>query len=180
MFNNKPNTMTFFKEVELMAHKLMNTHFIYNGISYNMFNKNWKFEFNNNKTRLGLCKSSRISRRGTIYLSAWLIKNSNTTIEVWKNTMLHEIAHAIDIDLRGKSDHSYKWRDIALHIGCDGKRCGNAKVDGTKVDTKYTLICDACGIKRPSHKKRKRECSCPCNPNKGFDRNYLLRQIRNY
>ena len=96
----------------------------------------------------------------------------------WKNTILHEIAHAIDCEKRGTSDHSWRWRRIALQIGCDGQRCSNAKVDSTK--TKYKMVCGNCGKETPSHKKVRRTYACGdcCNKYNGgrFHEKYALKQ----
>jgi len=48
------------------------------------------------------------------------------------NTCRHEIAHALDYFIRGKSNHDEHWRKIALSLGCDGKRCNSDAVMPTK------------------------------------------------
>ena len=169
--------MTLLSEVKEMAIDLMNNPFYYRGITYNMNDMGWSFNFNNNKSRLGLC-----SRKGgkTIYLSKWVIENSQEDFGTWENTMLHEIAHAIDYEIRGKSSHGYQWQSIALAIGCDGKRRAKVEFDMDTITTKYTMICDSCGKRSPSHKKRRRKVSCGVCSNGVYNENYILRQVQNY
>lgn len=167
------------KEINKLALNHMATDFEYNGSTYNMLDLGWCFEFNDRKRALGLCSK----RRKTIYLSKWLIENSDNGIDTWNNTILHEIAHAIDFEIRGRSAHDYHWRRIAKTIGCDGQRC--SVVDYAKdVQAKYTTKCDNCGRETPSHKRSKRieqgrvACGKCCNGT--FNKKYVLRQIQNY
>ena len=43
--------------------------------------------------------------------------------EVIKNTILHEIAHAIVG--YGVSAHGSEWKRMAMSIGCNGQRCSS-------------------------------------------------------
>lgn len=177
---NKPlgtqKCLTMVDKIKNMALGYMSKDFTVNGRIYNMNKCHWKFEFNNRKRALGLCSP----RNRTIYLSNWVIQNSNNTFETWEQTMLHEIAHAIDVENRGRSDHSWIWLNIARQIGYKGGR--EAKID-YKEDTvsKYTIVCDKCGYTHPSHKRSRKieEGRVSCG-NGFFDKNKLLRQVRNY
>ena len=118
------------------------------------------------------------SRTKEIKLSKWVIENSNEDISVWRNTVLHEIAHGIDFIIRGTSKHDYRWRNIALAIGCDGERTASIKVESST--SKYTMECGSCGYSFASHKKRKREVSCgKCAPGY-FNSEFIMEQIQNY
>ena len=161
-------------EITKMANELMSTTFHYRGVEYNMKRQGWTFGYSTRKNALGTCKS----RGKEIKLSEWMIKNSNENISVWKNTMLHEIAHAIDYTRRGTSSHDYNWKSIALSIGCDGKRTHSIDVDVNS--SKYTMKCGTCGYSFPSHKRRKRKSSCGnCAPGH-YDENFIMEQIQNY
>ena len=172
--------MTLSKDVHSMAIRLMDTTFKYNGEYYNLRNLNWDFEYTTKKRSLGSCRYSRSNRKvRSIGLSKWLILNANEPLSTWENVMLHEIAHAIDVEIRGRSDHSWKWKHIARSIGCDAERTTKVSYD-KGINSKYTLICDACGHETPSHKIKRRECSCgECNPGR-YDERFLLRQVQNY
>ena len=180
-------------EVRAMALDFMEEDFMVNGELYNMIDCGWKFSLNNNKTRFGLCvyKGKRdffggiIWQSKKLHLSQWLIKEVDKTFDEWKNTMLHEIAHAIDVEIRNKSGHDAHWRNIALAIGCDGERCFDAEVDPRS--GKYTISCPN-GHEQVGHKSSRRilngKISCgKCSKEagtKGFNRAYLLTQTQNY
>jgi predicted SprT family Zn-dependent metalloprotease len=138
-------------------------------LAFNLMNKHglldsyWKFEFDNAKRRFGLC--SHLEKK--IYLSKHLTElNSEERV---KNTILHEIAHAL---VGFKHGHNIVWKRKAIEIGCDGKRCYSA----TNVITpqaKYTAICSNCGFEDKKHKKPKRVYSCgKCSST--FNKNYIL------
>jgi len=87
-----------------LARGLMNQHGLHD----------WTFQFDNAKRRFGQC---RFGTR-TISLSAPLVKiNDEARI---RNTILHEIAHAL---VGAGHGHDYVWRMKARAIGCDGERC---------------------------------------------------------
>lgn len=162
-------------QVYRMGVEYMNKDFVVGGKVYNMKKLGWRFSMNNNKSRFGVCRN-KFSRTWDgkkeifakeIQLSEWLVMNCDKTFDGWVNTMLHEIAHAIDKEIRQTSAHDYVWRRIALSIGCDGKRCGSAKVDATQ--SKYTLTCPNCNKKQAGHKKRRRKIACGdcCNKYNG-------------
>lgn len=162
--------------------KLANEHlskdYTYNNKTFNLKKLGWRFEFNTRKRSLGLCSP----RNRTIYLSEWLIKNSNNSIETWENTILHEIAHAIDFTNRGWSSHDRVWRNIALSIGCDGERC--SKVDKVaNIKTKYTATCKNCSNTLNYHRKSRKieQGQASCNKcSNTFDPKCTFNVTQNY
>ena len=85
-----------------------------------------------------------------------------------KNTILHEIAHALDFCIRGKSAHDYIWKSIAIEIGCDGKRCYDVNEEVKEKLYKYVAICPIHGIvggwtRKPKELgvRRCRKCGSP-------------------
>jgi predicted SprT family Zn-dependent metalloprotease len=102
----------------------------------------------------------------------------------FENTIRHEIAHAIEFEVRGTSDHGNLWKLIARQVLCNAERCYKINEVSITSPTKYTLICDNCGVERPSHKKKKRKSACGkcCNTYNGgrFTEKFLLRQVQNY
>lgn len=174
-------------DVLAMAKEHMSKDFHVNGKTYNMKALGWSFSTNTKKRAFGSCKYGWNVKE--IQLSAWIIQNSNTPFEEWVNTMLHEIAHAIDVEIRGRTKHDYKWRHIALTIGCDGERCGRLELtESGKASSKYTIKCNSCGKESASHKRSKviarggRACGNCCRKKNGgvFSTDYLLVQIQNY
>ena len=81
---------------------------------------NYSFKFNNNLSRAGVCKFYTKELGGIIEISRVYLNNKKTTKTMVKNTILHEIAHAI---CGPEAMHNKFWRETALSIGCDGKRC---------------------------------------------------------
>lgn len=95
----------------------------------------YKFKFDNASTRFGSCDY----KKKTIQLSRKLVK-LNSYIEV-KNTILHEIAHAITGPNHG---HDLAWKSNCLRVGAKPERCFSAsRVNMPK--RKYLYTCTGCG-----------------------------------
>lgn len=100
------------KKARALAIRLMKKH----GLS------DWSFKYDNAKRRAGACQYST----KTIRLSQPLTEVR--TDDNVRNTILHEIAHAIVGSGHG---HDSVWRRKAIEIGCDGNRCySDAKIMG--------------------------------------------------
>lgn len=113
----------------------------------------WRFGFANAKSRAGVCKC----RSKIIQLTSFFALH-NTTEEI-TNTILHEIAHALDFEQRGTSDHSYAWKSIALAIGCTGDRCYSSK-DVAMPLGKYVYECPNCSNEMRRHKRTRTNIAC--------------------
>lgn len=143
--------MTLEKAKEL-AIELMTEH--------GLIDKGWSFKLDQAKRRYGCCMHSR----RVISLSSPLtqIRKDDRV----KNTILHEIAHALVGCGHG---HDEVWRRKALEIGCNGHRCSNdASIKGNWVGE--------CPNGHISYKHRvpKRKMSCGvCYPKK-FSEKYLI------
>lgn len=127
---------------------------------YNLDNMGWYFEFDNAKRRFGCCNYKL--RRISLSKPLTLLREESFV----RNTILHEIAHAL---VGGRNGHNEVWRAKAIEIGCDGKRCGNdAKLEG-----KWKGLCPN-GHIHYRHRKPKYNTSCGiCLPNK-YDPQYLI------
>ncbi|MEU4365087.1 SprT-like domain-containing protein [Promicromonospora sp. NPDC023987] len=91
--------------------------------------KAWTFEFDDAVRRAGMCSygKSRIS------LSA-PITRIHEEREV-RDTILHEVAHAL---AGPRAKHGPAWREVAVRIGCSGRRCVDPSapsIDGPWVGT---------------------------------------------
>lgn len=79
----------------------------------------WTFSFNNRKKALGLCsyrhKSIQISQHYAAHHSE----------EDVRNTMSHEVAHAI---AGGREGHGAFWKLTHRRLGGDGMRCGSSNI----------------------------------------------------
>jgi len=99
----------------------------------------------NAKTRHGVCRYNRYCGGvKNIGLSRHYINlNEESAI---RNTILHEIAHA----LTPGHHHDRIWRRKAIEIGCTGERCTDAK----STPGRYQATC-LCGEKFNIHRKTK-------------------------
>jgi hypothetical protein len=133
-----------------MAIKLMAKH--------GLIELGWSFRFDNAKRRYGCC----FYNRRVISLSNGLTKIREDTHV--KNTILHEIAHAI---VGPSNGHNRVWKKKAVEIGCTGHRCSNdAKLEGKWIGTcpaghihyrhrepKVSSSCTlCCKVYNPAHK----------------------------
>ena len=87
----------------------------------------WSFGFDNAKRRFGCC-NYRLKR---ISLSKPLTELRDESFV--RNTILHEIAHAL---VGGRNGHNHIWRAKAIEIGCNGNRCSSdVEIKGKWVGT---------------------------------------------
>lgn len=131
-------------DAKTLATNLMHKH--------GLITKGWTFKFDNAKRRFGQCHYTYKH----ISLSKTLV-SLNDEARV-KNTILHEIAHAL---VGSNHGHDRVWVACAKSIGCDGNRCYSA----TNVETpkgNYQAICPSCGHKHYKFKRRRtsRQTSC--------------------
>jgi predicted SprT family Zn-dependent metalloprotease len=126
-------------EAEDLALELMGQH----GLS------DWKFDWHNRKRALGTCNQTK----KTIFLSKTFVPELE--ISQVKNTILHEIAHAI---VGVRQGHNHIWKRKAIEIGCTGDRCSKVKVN---IKAKYSAECN-CGASHVAHRRPKRDAWCIC------------------
>ena len=148
--------------------------------------KGWEFSFCKSKSSFGYCKFKRNRLTGEISqkkicLSQHLLPTINDESVI--DTILHEIAHALDVEERGYSNHDSNWKKWAIKVGAKPERTGTHDYQEAYAQlakqSKYTHVCPN-GHEFPSHRKTKRRSSCPtCNPNR-FDERYVLTQVQNY
>ena len=111
----------------------------------------WIFKFDNAKKRFGQCKWG--SGEYVISLSRHLTLLNG--VDQVRDTILHEIAHALDVNDRGYSNHDANWRQIALRIGCNGERCYSSK-EVVQPESKYTVKCTNCNNEFKAMRKPRR------------------------
>jgi predicted SprT family Zn-dependent metalloprotease len=107
----------------------------------------WSLKFDESKRRFGQCRM-----RDQVISLSWRLVDLNDEATV-KDTILHEIAHA----LTPRAGHGWKWRAKALEIGCDGKRCYSADTVKTP-PKKFVGTCPKCLREIKRHKRTKISC----------------------
>ncbi len=121
---------------------------------------NWTYTYDNRKGRLGCCDY----RRKQICISEYAIQHYS--IEEMKNTVLHEIAHA----LVGKSNgHNRVFKQKLIELGGNGKRTATEKLPESAY--KYVGMCPAGHI----YYANKRTYSSCNKCSSKFNRNYLIK-----
>ena len=112
---------------------------------HGLIDARWYFRFDNAKRRFGVCNYTykRIS------LSTALTELND--IEKVKDTILHEIAHAL---VGFNHGHDWVWKQKALEIGCNGDRCYSSD-EVVTTSAKYEAVCPNPECKH-LHKKHKR------------------------
>ena len=151
------------QEAKTLAITLMDKH--------GLLDSGWYFEFDNAKRRFGCCKF----RTKRITLSRPLV-SLNVESEV-KDTILHEIAHALVGHLHG---HDSVWRRKALEIGCNGERCYSS-AEVIKPESKYIAKCGGCGKVYAKHKRARAGVRSSCGKCSGgrYNDTYRLDWVAN-
>jgi len=139
-----------------LVNTLMDKNYTINGKTFCISKLGWSFKgFDKGVKRLGVCIWGVRSK--FIGLSRKMTEKRNEK-EV-EQTILHEIAHAIDIEIRGKSSHDIFWKNISHSIGYKGNR--TTVVSNTvKIDIyNWIGICEEHGfldgwIRKPSNSNK--------------------------
>ncbi len=101
----------------------------------------WRFQFDHAKRRAGQCRYDT----KTISISKYFTEEALASEII--DTILHEIAHA----LTPKRGHDRVWQQVALSIGCNGKRCHSLQF----APSKYIQQCVNQCWTRKVHRRRK-------------------------
>lgn len=138
--------MTPIQATTELAHELMTLH----GLN------DWYFHLDNAKRRAGQCSY----RRKRISLSIpYIVRNFHINPDDIKDTILHEIAHAIVGPNHG---HDQVWKHACRQIGAKPKRCTEQHIIFQK--GKYQATCPRCNLTFTRHRKPKTRRYCRCCP----------------
>lgn len=150
-------------EAKELAKQLLYKH----GLSY------YDLKFDNATRRFGKCDA----RNEIINLSRPLtILNSEAIV---KDTILHEIAHALDYKIHGNAGHGITWKSLCLEVGCTPIAfCGE---DTVSVKAKWKKTCPNCGPRGEAHRRRKTACGSCCNKfnNGKYSKEYIIKYSLN-
>ena len=122
---------------------------------YNLDVKGWKFgKFDTSIRRLGICRAG--TKRCIDLSKNMTLHRSDDEV---KNTIIHEVAHAIDYVTRGTSSHDNVWRNIFLAMGGDGNTRTHVDKELVNKTYKYIITCPTHGqlggfVRRPKNADR--------------------------
>jgi predicted SprT family Zn-dependent metalloprotease len=151
-------------QAQTLANELMVQH----GISQ----LGWKFKFDNALKRFGVCRY----RSKVIGLSRHL--TALNSLELVKDTILHEIAHAI---AGYNAKHGVEWKLVCIRIGAKPQRCYSN--DDTNTPTlKYQAVCGGCNTlhQKARIKLKNVRRACMCQSHKPWSEKILLEFKQNY
>ena len=157
-------------EVKILAEQLLNKTYL--GI--HLPKLGWKFGgFSKATSYMGLCS---FKKRHITISEKFLEFVDYSQV---KNTILHEIAHALDFEDRGTSDHGQQWKRIARVIGCDPSfhvninKLARKAGDAVYMKYKYSITCDEHGFLGGMMRKPKRKYICQtCRKPVNIKQNY--------
>jgi SprT-like family len=118
----------------------------------------WNLKKDHAKTRLGQTNFTRKH----ISISSYFLRGSSCDHKAIRNTVLHEISHAL---VGMKNGHNKIWKEMAISIGCDGKVY--QKMDAPPPN--YLLHCSNKCFQKEYYRKPKNEgkicsnCRSPLN-----------------
>lgn len=148
----------------------------------------WTFKWNRRRTAFGVCKWKPLGGQlfcKYVELSEVLLKV--TTDKEAEGTLRHEIAHALDVEERGTTDHGPNWQKWAIKVGAEPVRCRKREREDVireqnKKASRYLLTCIA-GHEYPSFRKVTRQYICLIcykkDGGKKDDPKYHLKQVPN-
>lgn len=151
------NTEITEKEIEKLAFDLMSVEWripTYREEKvFNLIKLGWTFKWSTRKRSIGTCdwRKKQISLSKEIFTA-----NTNKSHE-WEDTLRHELAHALDALIRGYSDHSKAWKNIARLL-LSTPLSTSGKFD--RVESKYLRVCPNCKKEAAVHKRTHTKVAC--------------------
>jgi len=143
-------------EIAILARELMDKHGL----------ESWRFSFDNSKRRVGYCQYSR----KTISLSKSV--SVSCTKALVKDTILHEIAHALVGPGHG---HDWVWQRKCIEIGGSGQRMADAsEIEQDKLNFAYKGTCPNGHVTYRSKKPREGMIQSCGRCSRRFDRRYII------
>lgn len=133
---------------------------------HGLMDRGWSVCLDNAKRRFGQCRY----RVKEISLSRPLIEINKP--ERVKDTILHEIAHAL---VGPGNGHNSVWKAKCIEVGCAPVRCYTSK-NTTIVEGRYKAICTECGMVHYRHRKpaNRSRIACICQKAKAWADKKLL------
>jgi len=126
-------------------------------LGQDLASRGWTFAFDRARRRLGACQPAPKTITVSAPLAAVL-----PAADV-EDTLRHEIAHAIDVERRGRTNHDATWRALAVACGARPERCFTGPLPADPA-APYRVACPTCGAeaalyREPVHPPRCRACA---------------------
>lgn len=141
--------MSNLKKIQEKVENLINNPIEYSFGTVCLKDKGWYFKgFDRATKRAGVCVFAFKNFQMNKYISLSRVLMNAFTYEEAINTLTHEIAHAIDFEYRGKSNHDLVWKRIHNSIGGTGERCYKANESVKEIQKRtynYIGVCKKCG-----------------------------------
>ncbi len=157
-----------------------------------LHSRGWSFEFDRARRRLGSCRWStrgrpakKITLSGHYAARLGLSFRDARGLPVIEDVIRHEIAHAIDFERRGRSDHGRTWKAICKRVGADPTRLYETQnAEAFLIPGKYVARCPACEqeiayFRRPSRPRACKRC-CDLHAQGRYDERFRLRVVKLY
>ena len=128
----------------------------------------WSFAWHRKRRAFGSCSYPL----KTIYISLHFVEAGESE-GVLKDTVLHEIAHAI---AGASAGHGPAWKRAALMVGASPERCGDSDIPFEKQGYKWMRRCKSCGERIGYHRKPspRRRSSCARCSGGSFNEKFLM------
>jgi len=111
--------------------------------SYNIPRFDCTIEFSYKLGRsAGLCKFKSKTGKITVIFNAVLLPDNKE--DFFNATIPHEVAHAVDFYLRGKSDHGRNWQSIMFNLGANPKRTHDMDTRKSAKGGLFLYKCEVC------------------------------------
>jgi predicted SprT family Zn-dependent metalloprotease len=138
---------------------------------FGLIDSGWSFRFDGAKRRFGVCRFARKE----ISVSRHLVELNDE--EECRDTVLHEIAHAI---AGPRAGHGPAWKRACLAVGAKPERCFRSE-DVAQPSARFNAVCPNCGTARGFYRRpaRRRVCASCCTVHAAgrLDGRFVMRVI---
>lgn len=115
----------------------------------------WDLQFDNAVRVLGVCVTAT---KTLVFSRRFIVTNTEGQM---RDTILHEIAHALNFEQNGLLCHGSEWRALALEMGCTATEKAHGR---PHPKAKYEATCTECGSHSARHRRTRDHDNMACGP----------------